>query len=323
MRVGLSSDALPHLDRPGLLAWCAERGVTDIEACFGPWTRTFHFDLQSLLAERSERDRLRGELKEHGLTLAALNGAGNPLHPDPASRATSVAAIRGAVELAGLLGVDRVIAMSGCPGGRGGGDTGIFGIWSIVLDDEALWEWQFEHHVAPFWREISAYAAEVAPDARILFELHPGAAIFNPAGFERLSELVGANVGINLDPSHFWWQGMDPVTIVEALGPAIGFAHGKDTTIYPERVRMNGLLDHQFPVDPAKNAWHFSAVGDGHSTEEWGRLFSAMRRAGFDGTIAIEQEDPTQPAEASVERSVATLREAIALTEGVGVGQAR
>jgi sugar phosphate isomerase/epimerase len=312
MRVGLSTDGLPHLSRQEVLSWCAQRGINDVEMCVGPWARRFHLDLPALLAEHSERDRLMGELKEHGITLAAINGSGNPLHPTAVRRAEAVAALRGAIELAALLGVDRVIAMGGCPGGRRGGDVGVFAIWSMVLDDEALWEWQFEHEVAPFWREIGKWAAEVAPDVKICFELHPGAAVFNPATFHRLSEVVGPNVGVNLDPSHFWWQGMDPVAVIEAVGPAIHFAHGKDTTIYEDRVRLNGILDPSFPVDPETSAWHFSTVGAGHSTDEWTRLIRALQSSGFDGVIAIEQEDPAQPAEASVEGSLATLRAALA-----------
>ena len=76
----------------------------------------------------------------------------------------------------------------------------------------------------------------------VCLELHPGVTIFSTAGFEALAAHVGKNVGLNLDPSHFWWQGIDPVTVVEALGDRIGWAHGKDTLLYPERIRRHGLL---------------------------------------------------------------------------------
>lgn len=311
VRIGLSTEGLPHLDRQEVLAWCAERGIADVEMTVGPWARRFHLDLASLIADRRERDRLQSDLREYDITLAAINGSGNPLHPNVERRAEAVAALRGAIELAGLLGVDRVIAMSGCPGGREGGNTGIFAIWSIVLDDESLWEWQFEQEIAPFWRELSSWAADIAPGVKICFELHPGASIFNPATFGRLTAVVGSNVGVNLDPSHFWWQGMDPLTVVEAVGTAIHFAHGKDTTIYKDRARLNGVMDHSFPVDPTASVWHFSAVGAGHTVADWAQLLAAMQKHGFDGVIAIEQEDPTQPAEESIESSLSVLRSAL------------
>jgi sugar phosphate isomerase/epimerase len=314
MRVGLYTDALPALDRRGVLAWCADRGIEDVEMGVGAWgpEPRRHLDLQALLAERSERDRLQSDLAEFGLRLACVNAAGNVLHPDPAARADAQARLTGALELAAALGVDRVVTMSGCPGAPGGSPIGIWAVWSSVADDEGLYAWQLEHEVAPFWREQSRRAAEIAPDVRICLELHAGLAAYNPASFLQLAEVTGRNVGVNLDPSHFWWQGIDPLAVVEALGDRIGFAHAKDTTVYPERVRLNGVNDHRFPPDPAVNSWHFSAVGDGHDDATWTALLAAIRAAGHDGTVSIEHEDPRYDGAEGVERSLAGLRRALA-----------
>jgi len=314
MRFGLYTDALPALDRRGVLAWCADRGIEDVELGVGAWgpEPRRHLDLQALLAERSERDRLQSDLAEFGLRLACVNAAGNVLHPDPAARADAQARLTGALELAAALGVDRVVTMSGCPGAPGGSPIGIWAVWSSVADDEGLYAWQLEHEVAPFWREQSRRAAEIAPDVRICLELHAGLAAYNPASFLQLAEVTGRNVGVNLDPSHFWWQGIDPLAVVEALGDRIGFAHAKDTTVYPERVRLNGVNDHRFPPDPAVNSWHFSAVGDGHDDATWTALLAAIRAAGHDGTVSIEHEDPRYDGAEGVERSLAGLRRALA-----------
>jgi sugar phosphate isomerase/epimerase len=314
MRVGLYTDALPALDRRGVLAWCADRGIEDVEMGVGAWgpEPRRHLDLQALLAERSERDRLQSDLAEFGLRLACVNAAGNVLHPDPAARADAQARLTGALELAAALGVDRVVTMSGCPGAPGGSPIGIWAVWSSVADDEGLYAWQLEHEVAPFWREQSRRAAEIAPDVRICLELHAGLAAYNPASFLQLAEVTGRNVGVNLDPSHFWWQGIDPLAVVEALGDRIGFAHAKDTTVYPERVRLNGVNDHRFPPDPAVNSWHFSAVGEGHDDATWTALLAAIRAAGHDGTVSIEHEDPRYDGAEGVERSLAGLRRALA-----------
>ena len=212
MRVGLFTDGLAHLERLEALRWCAERGIEDLEMGVGTWSPRPHLDLPRLLAEPAERDRLQGELREHGQRLACVNAAGNPLTPARAGRAEAQAALRGAIELAALLGVDTVVTMSGCPGGRGGNDsTGVFAVSWVCCDDEPLWEWQFREHVVPFWRELSTWAATAAPDVRICLELHPGLTIFGAESFARLRAEVGPNIGINLDPSHFWWQGVDPL----------------------------------------------------------------------------------------------------------------
>jgi sugar phosphate isomerase/epimerase len=292
------------------LRWCAERGIAHIEMGVGGWKQADHLDLDALLRDARERDRLQGELREHGLVLSCVNAAGNPLHPDPAVGERHAALLRGAVELAALLGCDRVVTMSGCPGGRDGGSTPVFASWPVVPDDETLWEWQLEHRLAPFWRELSAWAAAAAPEVMICLELHAGASAYNPASFARLREAAGPNVGVNLDPSHFWWQGMDPLAVIDEVGPAIGFAHGKDTLVHPDRVRRNGLLDLAFPVDPDTASWHFCAVGSGHDDATWAALVAALRSAGYDGVISIEHEDPRVTPEEGIETSLAALRRA-------------
>jgi sugar phosphate isomerase/epimerase len=320
VRIGLFTDGLAHLDRRAALAWCAERGICHVELGVGTWSPRPHLDLARLLAERSDRHALRGELAEHGIHLAAINAAGNPLHADPAQRQAAQDALRGAVELAAKLHVDRVVTMSGCPAGRdGAGRTGVFGVWSLSCDDESLWEWQLTEVVGPFWADLSGWAAREAPHVRICLELHPGVTVFGVEGFRRLQAFVGDNVAVNLDPSHFWWQGVDPVAVIEELGPAIGFAHGKDTTIHPERVRLHGVLDVRYPVRADTAAWHFSAVGRGHDEEAWRTLLAALQRAGHDGVVSIEHEDPELPGEESIEASLGALRAALPAEAGVQV----
>ena len=280
MRVGLFTDGLQHLSRRDAFAWCVEHGITDVEMSVGPWGARTHLDLDRLLADAAERAVLARDLAEFGLTFSAVNAAGNPLHPDPAAREEAQSALRGAVELARVLDVDRVITMAGCPGGRTGGPIGVFGLWSTSNDDEGLWAWQMAAEVGPYWRKLSDWAAATAPDVRICLELHPGVSVYSVETYRALRTYAAANVLVNLDPSHFWWQGADPVRVIGELSGVIGWAHGKDTTIYPDRVALRGVLDPTFPPDPASSSWHFSAVGDGHDLATWRASSAPCRTPG-------------------------------------------
>jgi sugar phosphate isomerase/epimerase len=117
-----------------------------------------------------------------------------------------------------------------------------------------------------------------------------------------------------MDPSHFWWQGIDPNTVVEAFGDRIGWSHGKDTILYPDRMRRHGAL-HFAPPDPAQAPWHFAPVGEGHDDATWAKLFDAMRAAGYDGVVSIEHEDPRYDGEEGTQRSVEGLRRALGRLE--------
>jgi sugar phosphate isomerase/epimerase len=307
------NDGLAHLSRADAFAWCAEQQLAAIEMGVGGWAKAPHqLPLDQLLRERVERDRLTGELAEHGLALSCVNAAGNPLHPDPAVGPHHAALLRGAIELAALLGVDRVVTMSGCPGGRDGGPSPVFAPWALTPDDEPLWNWQYEQRLALFWTELGAWAREAAPSVLICLELHAGASAYSPGGYLRIAEAGGDNVRVNFDPSHFWWQGIDPLRVLDQVGDRVAFSHGKDTLLHPDRIANHGVFDFRFPVDPDTAPWHFASVGGGRGADEWSRLLGALRSAGYDGDVSIEHEDPRVDAEQGIRESHAVLRAALA-----------
>jgi sugar phosphate isomerase/epimerase len=308
MRCGVFTDGLAHLSLAEAAAWCAERGVGDLELGVGGYSPAPHLDLQLLLGDVSARDELVRTVAGARCRVSALNASGNPLHPDPAVSGRHDAALRGAVRLASLLGVDTVVAMSGCPGGPGQSSWPVFAGGAWLPDMEGLWEWQWRERIAPYWRELSEWAGREAPNVRICLELHPGTSVYNPASYRMLRDVTGDNVLVNLDPSHFWWQGIDPVEAIASLHGCIGFAHGKDTTVHAGRVAVNGVLDFLWPsAEPAGRPWHFSAVGSGHGDASWASLVAGLADAGYDGVVSVEHEDPLLGPEEGIEASLAAL----------------
>src|SRR5258706_8106381 len=180
MRIGLFTGGLKHLSRRDALAWAVGNDITDVEMSVGTWGARTHLDLGALLRDEAARDELRRDLDEAGIRFSAVNAAGNPLHPDPASRAEAQGALRGAIELAALLGIDRVVTMAGSPGGRTGGPIGVFGLWSISNDDEPIWAWQMETEVGPYWRAKSDWMSTAPPDGPVFPPLHPRGAVSTP-----------------------------------------------------------------------------------------------------------------------------------------------
>jgi sugar phosphate isomerase/epimerase len=308
MRCGVFTDGLAHLSLEAAAAWCAERDVGELELGVGGYSPAPHLDLTRLLAEPAARDELERTVAGARCRISALNASGNPLHPDPVTSVPHDAALRGAIRLAVLLGVETVVAMSGCPGAPGGGGWPVFAGGAWLPDMEGLWEWQWQEKIAPYWEELSAWAGREAPGVRICLELHPGTSVYNPESYRALREVTGDNVLVNLDPSHFWWQGIDPVQAIGRLDGCIGFAHGKDTTVHADRVEQNGVLDFLWPsADPATRAWHFSAVGAGHDEVSWLALVAALRQAGYDGVVSVEHEDPLLGNEEGIDASLAAL----------------
>jgi sugar phosphate isomerase/epimerase len=315
VKVGLFTDGLGHVDLTAMLAWCTERAIRDLELGVGGYSPAPHLDVPRLVADRAAREDLLMRLADAGSSISALNVSGNPLHPDPSVGPRHDQALRDALSLAANLGIDRVVAMSGCPGAPGTGSWPVFAGGAWLPDMEGLANWQWAERVVPYWRELSGWATREAPGVEICLELHPGAAVYNAESYRRLRAATAENVCVNLDPSHFWWQGIDPVRTVQELADAVRFVHGKDTLIHPERVALHGVLDFRWPGPVDEMPWHFCAVGEGRPTQEWASLLSALSAAGYEGVISIEHEDPRYPEEDGIERSIAGLEQAISILE--------
>jgi sugar phosphate isomerase/epimerase len=316
MELAVFNDGLAHLTRREALRWCAERGVRSFELGVGGWRQADHADLDLLLREQSARRQLLAD--EFDISLGCINAAGNPLHPDPAVGAQHAAAIRGAIELADLLGVGRVVTMSGCPGGPGGGGLPIFAPWALNCDCEDLWSWQWRECVQPFWTELGGALLADHPRVQLCIELHAGAAVYNPSSFRVLNRAAGGRLGLNLDPSHFWWMGIDPLRVVAELGDLVGWLHAKDTIVREAAIQLDGVFDFRYGEDGDQIPWRFGSVGDGHPDAAWHELLSAAAAAGYDGPASIEYEEPPprngDTIAAGVERSLSALRRILPVT---------
>ena len=321
MKIGLFTDALADRPLSEVLDWLkgAAPQVRRIEIGTGGYSAANHANLPLLLADGNERRRWTGLIADHGYSLSALNVSGNPLHPDADYAARHTAALKDTIRLAAILGVDRVVAMSGCPGAGPGDRTAPhFGAGGWLPDLEKVSEWQWAEVVLPFWEEMAAFAAREYPELLICFELHPGTYVYNTASFGMIRG-VGSNLGVNLDPSHFFWQGMDAIEVVKAVGDRIGHSHGKDTLDIPANKALNGMLDGRWPGVPAEMPWNFATVGRGRDVEWWTEYVRTLSAKGFDGTISIEYEDPFMPVKDSIVEAAQVLEAAMS---AAGVFQA-
>jgi len=152
---------------------------------------------------------------------------------------------------------------------------------------------------------------------KIGLEMHPGFLVYNPATVLKLRHAVGPVIGANFDPSHLFWQGIDPCAAVRALEGAIWHVHAKDLAIHEWNARVNGVLDTRHYSDESNRAWIFRTVGYGNPRHFWCNFVSALRMAGYDGTLSMEHEDSLMTAKEGLEKGMAFLR-SILLSEPKG-----
>jgi sugar phosphate isomerase/epimerase len=303
VQLALQTDSVRALPFEQVLDLCEELGVRDLEIPTGGQSSAPHLKIDELLGDPASLARFGDQLASRGLTIAALNCSAWPLHPvvGPAH----VDLIRKTIELAGRLGVPRIVTMSGCPGDGPGGTT-LNWIWSTWPDDQtALLARQWDEAI-PLWQAIAAHAREHGVE-RIAFELHPLQLVYNVPTLQRMRDAVGPIIGANLDPSHLFWQQMDPLAVIRVLGPAIFHVHLKDTKPEPERLAIAGVLDQKLGTSYPDRAWNFRTLGVGHDRAFWEAFVQSLQAVGFEGVLSIENEDPYMEGEAGVRQAAAFI----------------
>jgi sugar phosphate isomerase/epimerase len=308
MRIGMVTDSLGHLPLDDLLRTAAELGIEMLEFPCGHWSSAPHIKLDAMLESAPARSEFLAKLRDHGLALSALNCSGNPLHPgEPGKRHQAVTSKT--IRLAGMLGVDRVVLMSGCPGGPGDANANwVTTAWPPEAARVLAWQW--DEMLIPYWKGLVAEAG-AAGVSKLCLELHGQQNVYNVATLFRLRDAVGPVVGANFDPSHLFWMGADPLAATRALAPAIYHVHAKDTRIDAGVASVNSLIDTTPTERMPDRSWNYVTLGYGHDLLWWREFCTSLRLVGYDDVLSIEHEDQMLPPLEGVRRSVELLRAVI------------
>ncbi|MFM9107573.1 MAG: sugar phosphate isomerase/epimerase family protein [Chloroflexota bacterium] len=290
-------------------------GCEAVEIGCGGYPGSAHCNAEELLADGGKLKAFQKAIDGRGLEISALSCHGNPLHPNRKIAAAHDADYRSAVKLAQKLGVKNVITFSGCPGDSDKAERPNWVTCPWPPDFLEILDWQWKEKAAPYWSEAAKYAKK--HDVRVAIELHPGFIAYHTESFNRLREIGGETIGVNFDPSHLFWQGMDPLVCVRDLGEAIFHVHAKDTWLDQPNIRVNGVLDTKLYTDEKHRSWIFRTVGYGHGQEFWRALVSELRLAGYDAPISIEHEDSLMSVNEGFTKAVQFLKETV-ITEKPG-----
>jgi sugar phosphate isomerase/epimerase len=304
MKLGFVSDSLGGMPFEEMLDNAARMGVGGVEVNTCGWSTAPHFDLPGMLGNSARQRAFLAAFADRGLEIVSLNANGNPLHPTDRRQGED---LKSTIRVAGEMGIRTVCTMSGLPAGSASDTMPNWVVSSWPPETQAILKYQWEERLVPFWAEIVSLAKESGVE-RIALELHGNQCVYNVPSLKRLRTAVGPVVGANLDPSHLFWMGADPLVAAEALGEAVYHVHAKDTFLNAPVQATTSLLENGSLMNIPARSWSYITLGFGHGEEWWRQFCYRLKMGGYDGWLSIEHEDVLLNSLEGLEKSVTLLK---------------
>ena len=283
MKIGFLTACLPRVGLEKLVPWAAEQGFRAIELAAWPVDSQRDYQAGQIDADRftkKEAEKIKQLLADNRMIISAMAYYDNNLHPDLPKRNSFLNHLQKVIDAAQLLGVKLVGTFVGARADKTPGEN--------------------MKEIGEIFRELTKYAADREVSLMIencpmenwvKFGL-PGNYAYSPELWEGLfNEVPAQNFGLNFDPSHMYWLGIDYLKAIKEFAPKIFHAHAKDTEMLPEGQYRYGLFGRQLDPIPWKSGWWRYRM-PGLGSINWGRFVSTLQESGYNYVLSIEHEDP-------------------------------
>lgn len=294
MQLGFVSAILPDLPLDEVLGFAAAEGFECVEVMCWPkgkaerrYAGVTHIDVVEFTAE--DAAKVNALCQATGVSISGLGYYPNPLTPDQDEANVYIEHIKQVILAAELLGLDTV-------------NTFIGRDWTQSVDDN--WS-RFLVVWPPLINFAEEHGVRIGIENCPMFftdDEWPGGKNLasTPAIWRRMFEAIpNANFGLNYDPSHMVWQQMDYLKPLRDFTDRLVHLHAKDVRVDRYRLDEVGIMAN--PLD------YHSPKLPGLGDVDWGKFYSVLTDAGYDGPICIEVEDRAY--EGSLEKRKASLRQ--------------
>ncbi|HWQ12723.1 MAG TPA: sugar phosphate isomerase/epimerase [Roseiflexaceae bacterium] len=273
MHVGILTAPIKKKALREIIPWAASIGAQALEVDVTPGAG---FDATKV--DDAAVEEALGLLQQHGMRVSSLAAYGL-LTGVPEERAAQARrTIEATIRLAGRMGVGVVCTLAGFP------SPGKNKLQTIAQDLPAamrpLLDLAGQHGVKLALENWYATNIQHLDHWRAVFEALPD-----------------AHLGLNFDPSHLDWQGIDYIGAVREFKERIFHVHAKDVSVDAARLARVGVQ--------GEGWWRYTLPGYGRL--RWGEFISALRLHGYDGVLSVEHEDAAYGPEEGFVRAVRYL----------------
>ncbi|MFB3881042.1 MAG: sugar phosphate isomerase/epimerase family protein [Armatimonadota bacterium] len=258
MEIGLLTAPLSSKPLDYVVNFAKANGFQALEVASGPGSK--HLDTSAL--SKSDLAKAKDMLAKAGVRISSLAWYTNLLDPDEAKRKQLSSDMRKVIDAAAALGVEVVCTMAG-----------------MAMPGKSKMQ-TIEQDLPGVLKPLVDYAA--GQSIKIAFENWYATNLQNLAHWQRVFEVVPApNLGLNFDPSHLHWQGIDYLAAVDEFRARIFHTHAKDVEIKQHVLQRLG--------NQSDGWWRYCIPGYGEIN--WGVYIARLKDSGYDGVLSIEHED--------------------------------
>ena len=296
MKLGFVSAILPELSLKQVLEFAAQEGFDCVEVmCWPPgkaerrYAGITHIDVTKLSKVRVTE--IHDLVKETGVEISSLGYYPNPLTPDKTEAKVYREHIKKVIKASATLGINTVTTFIGRD-------------WTKSVDEN--WG-AFKQTWKPIIRQAEKLGVKIGiENCPMLFTADewPGGKnlAISPQIWRRMfKEIPSKNFGLNYDPSHLVWMHMDYLKPIRDFASRFHHVHAKDVRVDKHRLDQVGILAH--PLE------YHSPKLPGLGEVNWGKFFSHLTDAGYNGPVCVEVEDRAY--EGSLKRRKASLSQSL------------
>jgi len=280
------------LDLETLCKLAVEMGYDGLEIFEGP-----HYDATKAAADKAYADEIVATLDKYGLKLwaTATHCLGQCVGDnwDPRLDAFAPNALAGKPDEIRAWAIDKMMAMPqacknlGIDTAVGFLGSPIWAYWySFPNTPDEMVDAGFKRIVdlwTPIFDEFDKYGIKFA------FEVHPTEIAFDYYTWERLLKEFGGRktLGLNFDPSHLLWQGVNPTTFLRDFIDRVYHVHMKDACVKLDG--KAGILGSFIPMGDNRRGWNFRSLG--HGDVDFEDIIRELNAGGYNGPLSVEWED--------------------------------
>lgn len=294
MKLGFVSAIFPELPLEDVLRFAAAESYDCVEVMCWPLSKAerryagvTHIDVTNF--DKSAAENIQRLAADTGVEISALGYYPNPLSPDESESQVSIAHIKKVIAACSILGIEQMNSFIGRDWTQSVDDN-----WPRFLEVwQPLIRFAEEHGVRVGIENCPmSFTADEWPGGKNLAT--------TPAIWRRMfSDMPNDSFGLNYDPSHMVWQMMDYVAPIGEFADRLFHIHAKDVRLDRQRLDQVGIMATPLEFHTPK----LPGMGD----TDWGKFFSALTDARYDGAVCVEVEDRAY--EDTLESRKAALRQ--------------